>query len=117
MDTSSDEKRVVVFRSRLRDGVDMVALEAAGIRMYQLASAMPGFLSYKDFTAEDGENVAIVEFADAATLRAWREHPEHRAIQRRARTEFMAEYHIQVCRPEREYGFDASAPPDEGASC
>lgn len=108
MAASSDEKVVVVFRSRLRDGTDLVALEAAGIRMIQLASAMPGFLSYKDFTAEDGESVAIVEFADMASLLAWREHPEHKAMQQRGREEFMAHYHIQVCRPEREYWFDGT---------
>ena len=46
---------VIVFRARLRDGVDLVALEALGRRMYELASAMPGFISYKDFSAQDGE--------------------------------------------------------------
>ena len=71
------EKLVVVFRSRLRAEADLPALEAVGMRMYELASAMPGFISYKDFTAEDGESVSIVEFSDAASLLAWRNHPEH----------------------------------------
>lgn len=101
------EKRVVVFRSRLRVDVDLPALEAAATRMLELASAMPGFISYKDFTAADGESVSIVEFADAATLLAWRNHPEHQRMQQRGREEFMTEYHIQVCRPEREYAFKA----------
>lgn len=102
------EKVVVVFRSRLRDDADLSALEAAATRMYELASAMPGFLSYKDFTAADGESVSIVEFADAASLLAWRNHPEHLRMQQRGREEFMAEYRIQVCRPEREYVFKKS---------
>lgn len=99
------ENLVVVFRSRLRPEADLPALEAVGMRMYELASAMPGFLSYKEFTAEDGEFVSIVEFSDAASLLAWRNHPEHQIIQQRGREEFMAEYHIQVCRIEREYSF------------
>ena len=99
------EKIVVVFRSRLRANADLPALETAGMRMYELASTMPGFISYKDFTAEDGESVSIVEFSDAASLLAWRNHPEHLRIQQREREEFMAEYSIQVCRPEREYSF------------
>lgn len=99
------QKLVVVFRSRLRADADLVALEPLGLRMYELASAMPGFLSYKDFSAADGETLTLVEFADADTLRAWREHPEHLEVQRRARAEFMSEYHIEVCRPERAYGF------------
>lgn len=99
------EKLVVVFRSRLRAEADLSALEAVGMRMYELASAMPGFISYKDFTAEDGESVSIVEFSDAASLLAWRNHPEHQLIQQRGREEFMAEYHIQVCRIKHEYSF------------
>ena len=100
------DKMVVVFRSRLRADADLQALEAAGARMYELASAMPGFISYKDFTATDGESVSIVEFSDAASLLAWHNHPEHVRIQQRGREEFMAEYHIQVCRPERDYSFN-----------
>lgn len=49
--------------------------------------------------------MSIVEFADAASLLAWRNHPEHQRMQQRGREEFMSEYHIQVCRPEREYAF------------
>jgi hypothetical protein len=30
--------------------------------MYELGSAMPGFVSYKDFTSQDGESVSVVEF-------------------------------------------------------
>jgi heme-degrading monooxygenase HmoA len=104
----NSEKVVVVFRSRLRADVDLDALEMVGARMYELASAMPGFISYKDFIADDGESVSIVEFADAASLLAWRNHPEHQRVQQRGREEFMAEYRIQVCRPEREYGFSAT---------
>lgn len=106
---TATEKRVVVFRSRLRADADMAALEPLGLRMYEVASTMPGFLSYKDFTAADGETLTLVEFADADTLRAWREHPEHREAQRRGREEFMSEYQIDVCRPERSYAFRAGA--------
>jgi heme-degrading monooxygenase HmoA len=102
------EKVVVVFRSRLRADADLAALEEGAARMYELASAMPGFISYKDFTASDGESVSIVEFSDPESLLAWRNHPEHQRMQQRGREEFMAEYHIQVCRPEREYAFHES---------
>ncbi len=88
---------VVVFRSRLRADVDIPALEAAAARMFELASAMPGFVSYKDFAAEDGEFLSLVEFADAASVAAWGRHPEHVAVQERGRREFMSDYRIQVC--------------------
>jgi heme-degrading monooxygenase HmoA len=94
---------VIVFRARLKDGVDMQALAKAGERMYELASAMPGYISYKDFAAEDGENVSIIEFDSLDSVAAWREHPEHKRVQQRGREEFFAEYHIQVCSPLRDY--------------
>lgn len=99
---------VIVFRSRLREGIDLEELMRAGGRMYELASSMPGFVSYKDFTAADGENVSIVEFDSLETLQAWRDHPEHRSVQLRARESWMSEYHIQVCQPVRDYAFAAS---------
>lgn len=53
---------VIVFRSKIRQGVDMAALQALGARMYELASAMPGFMSYKDYAAADGESLTLVAF-------------------------------------------------------
>jgi len=96
---------VIVFRARLRDGVDAERLAAAGSRMYELASAMPGFLSYKDYAAEDGESLTLIEFASPETLAAWRDHPEHVAVQRQGRDEFFADYRIQVCEPQRDYRY------------
>jgi heme-degrading monooxygenase HmoA len=96
---------VIVFRSRLKPNFDQQALGQLGQRMYQLASSMPGFLSYKDFAAEDGENVTVIEFESLETLAAWRKHPEHEVAQQRGRDEFFSEYHIQVCTPVRDYRF------------
>jgi heme-degrading monooxygenase HmoA len=96
---------VTVFRSRLRADADMAALEQMGSRMYELASAMPGFVSYKDFSAPDGETLTLVEFETEEQLLAWRHQPEHLLGQARARAEFFDEYHIAVCVPRREYRF------------
>ena len=92
---------LVIFRSRLRADIDMTALEALGARMAELATAMPGFVSYKDYAAADGESVTLVEFADDESLLVWREHPEHRVAQQRARDEFMSWYRIDVCGRQR----------------
>lgn len=99
---------VTVFRARLREGADLAALGPIGERMHVLATAMPGFVSYKDFTAPDGENVTIVEFASEPELLAWRNHPEHREVQERGRREFFSEYQIQACRVERAYRFNTT---------
>jgi heme-degrading monooxygenase HmoA len=83
----------------------MAALEKLGARMYELGSAMPGFVSYKDFAAADGESVTLVEFDTEEHLLAWRNQPEHLEVQARARAEFFSEYSITVSQPRRAYNF------------
>ena len=97
---------VTVFRSRLRPGVgaDYTALSD---RMVELARSMPGFVASKDFTAEDGERVTIVEFANEEGQHAWRTNAEHMTAQRLAREKYYGEYHIQVCTLDHESKFKA----------
>jgi heme-degrading monooxygenase HmoA len=97
---------ITVFRSRLRPGVrdEYVALVE---RMTELAATMPGYISHKGFSADDGERVTIVEFAHEDGLRAWRTNPEHIAAQKLARQKYYSEYHVQVCTLDRESRFTA----------
>jgi heme-degrading monooxygenase HmoA len=98
---------LTIFRSRARADADFASLERIGARMHELATRMPGFVSYKDFTAADGESVTIVEFESEETQRAWREHPEHKEAQRRAREQFLSEYQLQIGTPTRTIRFPA----------
>lgn len=95
---------VIVFRSRLRPGAAGHELEQLGMRMYALASAMPGFISYSEYSSGD-ESVALVEFASHETLAAWRNHPEHVSAQQQGRERYFSEYRISVCEVVREYAF------------
>jgi heme-degrading monooxygenase HmoA len=86
---------VTVFRNRLRpESADEYGVLAPQI--LELARSMPGFIDAKTFAAADGERVTVVTFADQRSHTAWRDHPEHRAAQRRGIDEFYAEYSIQV---------------------
>ena len=89
------EQIVTIFRNRLR-AENRDAYSVTSARMTELAEAMPGFLDAKTFTADDGERVTIVTFADLPSERAWRDHPEHREAQRQGIADFYAEYSIQV---------------------
>jgi heme-degrading monooxygenase HmoA len=95
---------ITLFRSRLQpehqEEYGRVAAE-----MRALAERMPGFVSFKSFSAPDGERLSIVEFASMEAHEAWRNHPDHRRAQQLGRERFYAEYHIQVCTVERQYGF------------
>jgi len=75
--------------------------------MIELAETIPGYVLHKDFTADDGERVTIVEFEHEECLRTWRTNPEHRAAQKLAREKYYTEYHIQVCTLDRESKFKA----------
>jgi heme-degrading monooxygenase HmoA len=103
---------VVVFRARVRAGLSPELEKRAAeqnARMLQLGTTMPGFVSYKDFVAEDGENVTIVEFETQEHSAAWRDHPEHRAVQQWGREALYSEYQIQVCEVARVSRFRAQS--------
>ena len=61
---------LVVFRNRKRADIDGAAYAADAARMEELAREQPGFLSFKSYTADDGEVVAISEW-DERSQRAW----------------------------------------------
>lgn len=94
---------LVIFRSRLRSE-HLDAYQTLAPEILELARSMPGFQSFKSFTAEDGERVSLIEFASEETLAAWRNHPDHIAAQQRGKDAFYAEYRIQVCEVVRDYG-------------
>ena len=85
---------VTVFRSRLRSDADAYPDHAA--RMSALARRMPGYVEHKVFTAEDGERVTLVTFADRPSHDAWGRHPEHREAQRAGVRDYYEEYSISV---------------------
>ena len=85
---------VTVFRSRLRPDADAYPEHAE--RMAALAREMPGYVEHKAFTAEDGERVTLVTFADRPSHDAWGRHPEHREAQRAGVRDYYEEYSISV---------------------
>ncbi len=103
--TRPEDQRLIVFRSRLRPGVDAEYGPRAEA-IYELATKMPGFVSSADFNAEDGERVAIIEFDTPAALAAWRQHAEHQVAQGEGRARFFSEYRLSICSVLRESRFD-----------
>lgn len=99
---------IAVFRSRLRPEHAEEFQERAA-RLMKLAESMPGFLSYKLYTSEDGERCTIVEFASHEELLAWRNLPEHREAQRIGRERYYEEYRLHVGEPARESRFERRA--------
>lgn len=96
---------VIVFRSRIRSETADEFHELAD-RMLKLARTMPGFISYKSFSAEDGERCSVIEFESPEHLRAWRENPEHREAMRIGRERFYVEYSSHIAEPTRGSRFE-----------
>jgi heme-degrading monooxygenase HmoA len=90
---------MTVFRSRLRS--DATAYPEHAARMGDLARTMPGYVEHKAFTAEDGERVTLVTFADRASHDDWGRHPEHREAQRAGVAAYYEEYSIAVGEVDR----------------
>lgn len=102
------ERRVIVFRSRLRPGVEADYVPHAE-RMAERAVRAPGFAAAKDFVADDGERLALVEWESAEELARWRADAEHALAQEAGRTTYYAHYQIQVCAELRTSRFDAAS--------
>lgn len=98
---------LVVFRSRKRADTDRALYNAQAAAMEALAARRPGFLSFKSFTAEDGESVAISEWESGAAARAWGQVAEHVIAQRDGRERWYAQYTIHLCDSVRTHRFTA----------
>jgi len=103
----SSKPVISLFRFRTRDLTPAQREEYSSTlkHMRTLASAMPGFISFRRYTSDDGETLAVVEFASAAALTAWRDHPDHRKAQQRGRNEFYSEYENINCTVMHRYGY------------
>ena len=88
---------LVVFRNRKRAGIDQAAYAAEAEAMEALARVQPGYRAFKSYQAEDGEVVALSEWADEASARAWGRVAEHRAAQARGRDAYYQEYTLFAC--------------------
>ena len=68
---------ITISRSRLRPehAAEYATLAA---KMNVLVQTMPGYVSHKTFTAEDGARVTIVSLETMEAQLAWAEHPHHR---------------------------------------
>jgi heme-degrading monooxygenase HmoA len=96
---------LVVFRNRKRAGFDAEAYAADADRMEALARAQPGYLAFKTYAADDGEVVAISEWADEAAAQQWRRNVEHAAVQATGRSEYYEEYTTFACPEPRVRSF------------
>lgn len=96
---------VVIFKTHLCEGADGKEYERTSRRMREIVGGIPGSISIRGSTAEDGEMIDVFRFMNEEALEAGRMQPEHRTTQERGRSEFYDHYWIPACRVFREYEF------------
>jgi heme-degrading monooxygenase HmoA len=97
---------LVVFRSRNRPDGDLDEYSRRSKRLHELVQQHPGFISIESFETPDGEEVSLELFENDASVKAWRDNPEHRETQRWAREKFYSWYSTQVSEVIREHEVD-----------
>jgi heme-degrading monooxygenase HmoA len=71
-----------------------------------LAATQPGFLSFKSYTAEDGEVIALSEWESEAAALGWRRQADHAAVQGRGRAAYYESYTLFAGTPTRIHRYD-----------
>ena len=74
---------ISLFHFRMRDLTPAQRQEYSSTaeHLLMLASAMPSFISFRNYMSDNGEMLLLVEFASAEALTAWRDHSDHRKAQ------------------------------------
>lgn len=98
---------LVVFRNRKRADIDADEYGAEADRMEAMARKQPGFVSFKSYTSDDGEVIALSEWDDEASARGWGKVAEHRSVQAKGRGSYYAEYTLFACDDPRVHRFTA----------
>lgn len=94
---------VAIASLKPRGDANDIEIEQTFERMRELVAQVPGFVSYKSYVADDGEEIELARFDSEVALETWRTLPEHLEAQRRGRHEWFDEYWVQICTPIREY--------------
>ena len=94
----------VIFTSKLK-AESKAYSEMAG-KMEALASAQQGYLGFE--TARGDLGISISYWKDLESIKKWKDHFEHQNAQQLGRETWYSQYHVRICKVEREYDFISS---------
>jgi heme-degrading monooxygenase HmoA len=66
--------------------------DTASARMVELAQSMPGF------------GITSVYWKDKESIKAWRNHEEHKVVKKRGRAIWYEKYIVRIAKVEKDYG-------------
>lgn len=102
MTTHSPGTVAVIFIAQ-RTLDDDAGYRAAAEQMDALAATQPGYAGIDSVRGTDGFGITVSYWADDASAKAWRDHPEHKAIRDTGRGRWYARYDLHVAEVTRSY--------------
>lgn len=96
---------VVTMRIRMKPDADLQDYAARVAQLFPEAQKIPGFVSLRGYSSQDGEYLGLAEFETEAALEQWRQHPGHKVAKQLGRSKFYADLTIQICRTIDEYSY------------
>jgi heme-degrading monooxygenase HmoA len=96
---------VVTMRIRMKPEADLQDYSARIAQLLPEAQKVPGFVSLRGYSSQDGELLGLAEFETEEALEQWRQHAGHRIAKQLGRTRFYADLSIQICRTIDEYSY------------
>ncbi|MGJ3649356.1 antibiotic biosynthesis monooxygenase family protein [Sphingomonas sp. GlSt437] len=97
----------VIFMS-VRTAQGEAGYGAAADAMEALAAAQPGYRGMENARGPDGFGITVSFWADEAAAKAWRDHPEHKAIRDAGRDQWYSRYEVAVGEIDRSYRWSRS---------
>jgi heme-degrading monooxygenase HmoA len=91
----------VIFSSRRTPGD--AGYGAMDERMVALAQEQPGFLGVESTRDAEGFGITVSYWTDEASIRAWKNHAEHRIAQETGMQGWYEHYETRVAKVERAY--------------
>ncbi|MBY8829222.1 antibiotic biosynthesis monooxygenase [Hephaestia sp. CMS5P-6] len=92
----------VIFVSQ-RNADDDAGYAAAAEAMEALAAQQPGYRGITSVREAGGAGITISYWADHASARAWRDHPDHARIRDAGRGRWYDAYEVAVAEVSRSY--------------
>lgn len=92
----------VIFVAQ-RTELDADGYARAAAMMDKLAAQQEGYISMDSVRGTGGLGITVSYWANEASAKAWRDHPEHTAIRDAGRDRWYSEYSLHVAQVTRSY--------------
>jgi heme-degrading monooxygenase HmoA len=92
---------VIFIAQRTAD--DDAGYRTAAIAMDELAAQQPGYRGMDSVRGDGGLGITVSYWANDASAKAWRDHPDHAAIRNAGRDRWYSHYDLHVAAVTRSY--------------